>query len=159
MAKNKKTTKKRKVIRCQADKIAVLEECGGDAALAAFIAEWMKNGMNATKAYKKLHPEVTERSARVLGARQLTKVNISAILAIYDLGIDKYVEKLRDGLSAKSPVVWDGKVVDYYDDYRVRRQYHKALGELHGLEGRKSDTPSVSVNINNGIQVTFKDYS
>lgn len=59
----------------------------GSNELAIFVAAWLKHNRNATKAYLELHPDVTYESARVLGSRLLTKVNIGNLLALYDLRI------------------------------------------------------------------------
>lgn len=88
--------------------------------VAMFFVSWVRNGMNATRAYKELHPEVSEGSARVLGSRMLAKVNISDILAVYGLTMEEYFLILKEGL--KSP------------DLKVRKQYHEVLGKLIGIE-------------------------
>lgn len=88
-----------------------------------FVAAWFECGFNATKAYQKLHPEVVYGSARVMGSRQLTKVNISKLLQDHELNLDTYLRALRDGLEA---VKDDGKT----PDYEVRLQYLQVLGKL-----------------------------
>ena len=37
---------------------AIIEACNDDKDLAIFFTEWLKNGRNATQAYKTLHPNV-----------------------------------------------------------------------------------------------------
>lgn len=51
-----------------------IEQVFEDKALALFYLTWLKNGLNATQAYLKLHPNVDYHSARTLGSRMLTKV-------------------------------------------------------------------------------------
>ena len=46
-----------------------------------FCLNYVANGFNATAAYKAAYPEATPRSARELGYRLLTKVDIKAFLA------------------------------------------------------------------------------
>ena len=46
-----------------------------------FCLNYVANGFNATAAYKAAYPEATLRSARELGYRLLTKVDIKAFLA------------------------------------------------------------------------------
>lgn len=42
----------------------------------SFIDEYMINGMNATDAYKKVYPKSSDESARRLGSKLLTKIDI-----------------------------------------------------------------------------------
>lgn len=93
-----------------------------------FFAAWLKHGRNATKAYKELHPNVTDGSARVLGARQLTNIDIPDVLAAYDLSIDRYLAQLDEGLSAVT--VEGSRTVP---DHRTRAVYHERLGKMLGL--------------------------
>ncbi|MBI2600255.1 hypothetical protein HYW43_05045, partial [Candidatus Daviesbacteria bacterium] len=81
-------------------RLAIDELVEGDKELPLFLAEWLKNGLNASVAYKILHPNVSDASARVLGSKKLTKINISAILAGYDLGYSDYMSGLKEGLAA-----------------------------------------------------------
>ncbi len=140
------------------DSKALLNVCGDDVALATFMAEYMKNGKNATKAYTKLHPTVSDLSARVLGARQLTKVNISDVLELYDCGLELYFTQLKNGLEATHPVVNDGEIIEYVDDHKTRRPYHKALGELHGIEGKRDIITNVAVQVNTQVDKDREKY-
>ncbi|MBI2017763.1 hypothetical protein HYS92_01810 [Candidatus Daviesbacteria bacterium] len=78
----------------------MIEEIVGDKEVPIFLDEWLKNGLNASAAYKALHPNASDASARVLGSKKLTKNNISAILAGYDLGYSDYILSLKEGLVA-----------------------------------------------------------
>lgn len=42
------------------------EMIGGDKEIALFLSEWLKNGLNASAAYKVLHPKVSDASAIVI---------------------------------------------------------------------------------------------
>src|SRR5690242_10741381 len=77
-----------------------LVELIGEPDLALFFLAWVKHGLNATKAYQELHPDVGYQSATVLGSRALGKVNKEAVLAVYDLGPDRYFKQLSAGLAA-----------------------------------------------------------
>lgn len=138
---------------------ALIEAVGGDMDLAVFFSYWIKFGRDSSKAYLKMHPNVTKESARVLGCRMLQKVNPAAILESYNLGIDEYMDQLKEGIGA---VVYEtepyitmnkkGQSVTKYrhvaiPDHKTRRHYHRALGELHKLEGQSQ--PSIQVNQNN----------
>ncbi len=134
---------------------ALLEIVGGDEGTLLFLEEWLKNGRNATKAYLKINPDVSYHSARTLGSRLLTKVDISVLFAAYGLGIEAYIKQLKAGLNANT-----GKLVEKYDkegnlreryddrrpDHKTRRPYHQALGEILGFEG-KQNTYSTRINI------------
>lgn len=95
------------------------EMIGGDKEIALFLSEWLKNGLNASAAYKILHPNVSDASARVLGSKKLAKINISAILAGYDIGYSDYILGLKEGLSAmKFNELTGEKVPDYKHSLR-----------------------------------------
>lgn len=128
---------------------ALLQIVGGDEGTLLFLAEWLKNGRNATKAYLQLHPEVSYASARVLASRQLTKVNISDVFAAYGLGIEEYIKQLKAGLKAtitRTEVVGrdeKGRLILKYfkePDHKTIRLYHQALGEALGIEGKRQET-------------------
>ena len=102
----------------------------GDKEVPVFLLEWLSNGLNASLAYKKLHPEVSDGSARVLGSRKLTKVNISALLTAYDMGYEAFFDHLRSGLEASK---YDEVIHEQLPDHRARVEYLKILGKLLGL--------------------------
>src|SRR3989344_8801418 len=102
----------------------------GDKEISLFLSEWLKNGLNASAAYKALHPNVSDASARVLGSKKLTKINISAILAGYDLGYSNYILGLKEGLAAMKFNEQTGEKVP---DYRTRLEFHRVLGKLLGF--------------------------
>ena len=102
----------------------------GDKEVPIFLAEWLKNGLNASAAYKSLHPKVSDASARVLGSKKLAKINISAILAGYDLGYSDYILGLKEGLVASKFNEQTGEKVP---DYRTRLEFHRILGKLLGF--------------------------
>lgn len=128
----------------------------GDLDLVLFFLAWIKNGRNASKAYLELNPHVDPHSARVLGSKQLAKINIHSILEIYDLGYEDYFKQLREGLQANRKraeiVDRDSKgqpIYAYFDepDHKVRNDYHKRLGELLGLEkGGSAFAPNYTEN-------------
>ncbi|MEK7617201.1 MAG: hypothetical protein AAB414_04045 [Patescibacteria group bacterium] len=95
-----------------------------------FLDEWLKNRLNASAAYKALHPKVSDASARVLGSKKLTKINISAILAGYDLGFNDYMVGLKEGLAAMK---FNGQTGEQVPDYRTRLEFHRILGKLLGF--------------------------
>lgn len=133
-----------------AEKKALVEATGGDPDVAAFFLSWLKNGKNATRAYLELHPGVKPESAQACGCRMLSKVKVSAILESYNLGIDEYMNQLKEGLTAEKTVsIGAGDDASYISipDHKTRRHYHRALGELHKLEGQGQ--PSIQVNQNN----------
>ena len=113
----------------------------GDKEMPLFLDEWLKNGLNASAAYKTLHPNVSDASARVLGSKKLTKINISAILAGYDLGYSDYILGLKEGLAAMKFNEQTGeKVPDYRRSLiprrlgiRTRLEFHRILGKLLGF--------------------------
>lgn len=132
------------------------EKLGMDIELTLFFMTWIECDRNATKAYKKLHKDVSDDSARVLGSRQLAKVNIEIILEGYGLGTDTYMSQLKNGLEAtKQERITDvnisGEVVELMTDvpdHKVRSIYHTKLGKILGIE-KPEQTNVLQMNQNN----------
>jgi len=103
-----------------------------------FFNEWCGNGLNAKKAYQKIHPDVTERSAQTLGSRMLRRVDTLDILDRYGLGIDIYMKQLKLGLNAELGS-------SRKPDHKVRRHYHKVLGKLLKKEDQEDDVTDLPV--------------
>lgn len=123
------------------------EELGSifeDKQLAIFFSEWLKNGQNATKAYLKLHQNVSRESAMVLGSRQLRKVKISDFLALYDLGLDTYLKKLKEGLDAT--IFINSKKVP---DHKTRFAYLEILGKILKIEDKVNEKQENNFNFRN----------
>ncbi len=143
--------------------IEKLEEIIGDKELVLFFLAWLKNKRNATKAYLELHPEVTYDSARALGSERLTKINISAVLAIYGLDPEAYFKQLKEGLKANrkraeiSERDADGRPIYIYvdePDHATRREYHEILGKLLGFEKGGNETMQQFNQQNNFYNLT-----
>ncbi len=147
MAKTKtKIITKKPASQKQVTLQAITDLLGGDHELAQFFLEWLENGHNATRAYLKFHPNVTEHSARVLGATVLAKISIPQVLEGMGLGRSKYLEQLEAGLNAGRVFIIEkfdkktGKKVAKLDlsqpDHKTRRLYHEPLGQMLGLESK-----------------------
>jgi hypothetical protein len=69
-----------------------------------FIESYIENGGNATRAYLAINPKCKETSARELGHRMLTKVDIQVRKILDQIGInDVYlVNKLKEGLESEN---------------------------------------------------------
>lgn len=91
-----------------------------------FVEAWLTNGQNATRAYLSVRPSTSYASARVLGSRLLTKVNIDDLLALSGLDVSVYLQKIREGLEAVDPLG--------LPEYKVQQYYHSLLGRLLGIE-------------------------
>jgi len=132
-----------------------------DEKLVSFYISWVKHEGNSTKAYKELHPSVSDQVASVLGARRLAKVRerggTGMLLCDFGLGIEIYLKKIRDGLNATNIDVInlrvgrgeDAKII--YEkvetpNHAVQKAYHDKLGKLLGLE---DNSPGVAVQVNN----------
>lgn len=132
------------------DTLTQLEESFGDNHdLFLFYVSWLKNGLNATKAYLELHPKVTDDSARVMAHRFMSRIDKQLILAAYSLDIDAYMQQLKEGLHAMRPIPADilvnenGEVIRTdrrgiieVPDHLTRRYYHDKLGRLLQYEGK-----------------------
>lgn len=146
------------------------EICGGNENVALFFVAYLQNGMNSTKAYMILHPDVTRESASVLGARQLGKVRRSAILDAMQIGVQQYIEQIKEGMGAMITDTVTTKtkkkkgrgydidtVVVKKPDWSVRTAYHSKLGVLLGLEGKTAPNVAVQVNQNNNTIESLPD--
>lgn len=131
-----------------------LKELIGDEDTAHFFLEWLTNGRNARKAYKSLHPEVSDRVAAVLGSRVLMKVDKTEILAAYGLDHEAYLKQLKAGMNAKTGAILTKELKDgtkltidaRRPDHKVRRMYHEVVGIVSGFESKKGD-PVTQLNI------------
>lgn len=148
MAKKKKTD----ITTMSIDQLT--EELGGRE-IAGFFIAWLSEGRNATKAYLKLHPEVTEKSAGVLGSRMLGKVRRDVVMQSYGLDINAYMTQLNEGLNA-TKLADDGEGVVELPDHKVRRDYHKTLGQLLGIEGGDAGV-QVQVNVQKATDSWLSD--
>ena len=113
----------------------------GNLDLMLFYLTWIKCGLNASKAYKELHPNVTDHSSRVLGSRELARVSKTTIMEAYGLDQQTYFRQLEEGLKADRSDM-TGQI---FPDHKTRKLYHETLGKLLGIE---SDNPTlIQVNI------------
>ena len=136
-----------------------------------FIDAYIENSGNATKAYLTVNPKYEGESARVLGHRMLTKVNISVAELLDNLGLnDIYLgEKLKEGLDATKVISVipippkkdkpstgdlpnaDSKNIEFIDvpDFNVRVKYLDMaykLKDKYPAERHKVDLPE-DINI------------
>lgn len=116
----------------------------GDLDLMLFYLSWIKNGLNAGKAYKELHPAVDEHSCRTLGSRLLSKVDKQAVMSAYGLDHELYFQQLRDGVKAERRDQFSGEM---YPDHRTRKDYHDKLGKLLGIEVEKEQVTAIQINV------------
>jgi len=121
----------------------------GDLDLVLFFLSWVKNSRNASKAYLELNPHVDPASARVLGSRQLAKINIKAVLETYGVGLDEYMGQLKEGHQATK---WNDFTGEREPDHKTRESYNKRLGALLGIETSGNQT---NIQVNN-ITPTFQ---
>jgi len=144
-----------------------LEEMLGSKERVLFYLTWLKHDRNATKAYLELHPNVTEHSARTLGAKMLANIDIFTIANAYNLNHERYLNMIDEGLEATKPISAlisgkdaGSKDMDFIDvpDHQTRLKYHDKLGKLIGVESDKQQT-NVQVNVLNKLDNLKKDYN
>lgn len=141
-------TKEAKKIQERMPALKDLEAIIGDTEVTLFFLAWVKNNRNAKAAYLELNPHVDDASAKTLGSRMLSRVDRSLVLGTYGLDIKAYMDQLQEGIAA-TRLEDDGEGIVERPDHRVRREYHKALGQLIGVEG--AATTNVQVNIGKSI--------
>jgi hypothetical protein len=123
-----------------------------DLDLVLFFLSWIKNERNASKAYLELNPSVDPASARVLGSRQLAKVNINAVMETFGIGLEDYFNQLRDGHQAMK---WNDFTGEREPDHKTRGDYNKRVGKLLGIEKEEGNT-LVQVNVQPIIDLEAK---
>lgn len=71
-----------------------------------FIDGFIKHNGNSTQAYLELHPNCTYESAKELGHRMLTKVDLSVSEILEKIGLTNLIigEKLKEGLNAQKVI-------------------------------------------------------
>ncbi len=120
--------------------------------LFLFYIAWLKNGLNATLAYKELHPNVKDNSAATLGGILLRKIDKSLIMRSYGLDHQRYYKQLNEALDATK---WNDFTGEREADHKTRQPYHDKLGKLLDIEKEKpSDVviPIINIQINeNGV--------
>lgn len=118
----------------------------------AFVAEYIRNGGNASAAARKAYPDATPESARVIGVENLAKLNASKEFAKeyarLGITIEKAVLPIVKGLEAKDKYGND----DLDKQMRAHDRFVKDI--------TMGDDSGLSLNIENaqGIEITFKDF-
>ncbi len=107
----------------------------GDLDLVLFFVSWVKNGRNATKAYKELNPQVSEASAQVLGSRQLAKIDRLAVMKSYGIGLEEYLQQIKEGHEATK---WNDFTGEREPDHSTRKAYNDKIGKLLGIENENN---------------------
>lgn len=150
--------------------LTVLEKAfDGDKKMVLFFLAWLKHNRNATLAYQELHPNVTKESAAVMGSMKLRNIKVEMILDSYGLGIDTYIQKIKEGLDAsaieyKTITIGKGKKKEtiYKEitrpDHATQKSYHETLGKLLGLEVKKDEGATIAVQVNNLISEKKNTY-
>lgn len=114
----------------------------GNLDLMLFYVTWIKNGLNAGKAYKELHPGVTDGSAYELGSRMLKKVEKEAVMRAYGLDHNTYFTQLKEALGATK---WNDFTGEREADHKTREAYHTKLGKMLGIESDKGTTVEAKI--------------
>ena len=120
-----------------------------DLDLVLFFLKWIEKGQNSQQAYKELHPDVDIASAGVLGSRMLKKVRVETVLETYGLGLENYLEQLKDGLKATK---WNDFTGEREPDHKTREHYHDKQGRLLGIE----QNPTIAQQFNVGGEMTLE---
>lgn len=118
-----------------------------------FVAEYTRNGGNATAAAKVAYPEQTDASAKQQGWENLTKPNLAAAIrkefAKQGVTLDKAIRPIVKGLEAKDK---DGN-----DDLQKQMMAHDRWLKASMLD--RVDGLQLNIENAQGIEITFKDFS
>ena len=126
-----------------------------------FIEAYIENNGNATKAFMACNPNVKESSARELGSRMLTKVDISIVEILDKIGLsDPALSKiLLDGLSAtresgrgiNKKEILDHTIISKYIDmvFKLKASYpaDRSRLELTGKDGQPIGGTNIIVTL------------
>lgn len=119
----------------------------------AFVAEYVRNGGNASAAAKKAYPNQTEHSAEIQGWQNLKKPELArAIREEFNrqgVTLEKALRPIVKGLEAKTK--------DGTDDLAKQMMAHDRWLKASTID--KEDA-GLQLNIENakGIEITFKDF-
>lgn len=117
-----------------------------------FVAEYTRNGGNATAAAKVAYPEQTEASAKQQGWENLNKPNLAkAIRAEFvkqGVTLDKAIRPIVKGLEAKDK---DGN-----DDLQKQMMAHDRWLKASMLD--REDGLQLNIENAKGIEITFKNF-
>ena len=117
-----------------------------------FVAEYVKNGGNATAAAKVAYPEQTDASAKQQGWENLTKPNLAAAIrkefAKQGVTLDKAIRPIVKGLEAKDK---DGN-----DDLQKQMMAHDRWLKASMLD--REDGLQLNIENAKGIEITFKNF-
>lgn len=117
-----------------------------------FVAEYTRNGGNATAAAKVAYPEQTDASAKQQGWENLTKPNLAAAIrkefAKQGVTLDKAIRPIVKGLEAKDK---DGN-----DDLQKQMMAHDRWLKASMLD--REDGLQLNIENAQGIEITFKDF-
>lgn len=111
-----------------------------------FLSEYFRNGCNAKRAYLKIAPDVTERTAEELGSKLLARVKKKDcwidILEAAGLDDMRLASSLDALLMAKKTEFYQGVPVAEVEDNSTRIRATELLAELRGR--RKHEVSVVS---------------
>lgn len=117
-----------------------------------FVAEYTRNGGNATAAAKVAYPEQTDASAKQQGWENLTKPNLAkairAEFAKQGVTLDKAIRPIVKGLEAKDK---DGN-----DDLQKQMMAHDRWLKASMLD--REDGLQLNIENAKGIEITFKNF-
>lgn len=124
---------------------------GDNLDLFLFYLSWLKNGLDAKKAYKELHPNVTDGSAKTLGSEWLSRIDRKMIMRGYGLDHQRYYKQLNEALDATK---WNDFTGEREPDHKTREPYHTKLGKALEIEKDTTEQviPIINIQINeNGV--------
>lgn len=117
-----------------------------------FVAEYVKNGGNATAAAKVAYPEQNEKVAAHQGWENLQKPQLAAAIraefAKQGVTLDKAIRPIVKGLEAKDK---DGK-----DDLQKQMMAHDRWLKASMLD--REDGLQLNIENAKGIEITFKNF-
>lgn len=118
-----------------------------------FVAEYVKNGGNATAAAKVAYPNQTDGSAKVQGWENLTKPNLAqairAEFAKQGVTLEKAIRPIVKGLEAKTK---DGE-----DDLNKQMMAHDRWLKASMLD-KENDGLQLNIENASGIEISFKNF-
>lgn len=119
------------------------------------------DGLSDVKAYKKVFPNATDKTANSNAFRYFRKIRDKLTpddeLEIYNLGRSRFYNELDKRLNAETPIFYQGKKIDTVSDNAVRYKATELLAKIHRLYDHKEQTLNDEINTVNDTLKKFQD--
>ncbi len=111
-----------------------------------FAEKWCSNGHNATEAYLYVKPDVTRQSAKELGSRLLTNINVQQIIEEIQKDDSMKLEITRDSLLAEYEAIKERNLAEDDRTAIIAMQEQAKLLGLNAIEKHENINKNIDIN-------------